>query len=134
MNDMSQKMVVGDYVLSDDLARCRPYIEDALEYCNGTHQFEDIVQGIAESKMQFWPAPRGCMVTEIVVYPRKKVFNIFLAGGELDQLKDMHDAMNAWAKEQGCTGGSLTGRVGWKKVLEPMGWKLAHSHFVKETE
>ena len=76
MNDMPQKMIVGEYVLSDDLARCRPYIEDALQYCNGTHEFEDIVKAIAESSMQFWPAPRGCMVTEIVVYPRKKVINI----------------------------------------------------------
>lgn len=134
MNDMPQKMVIGDYVLSDDLARCRPYIEDALQYCNGTHEFEDIVKAIAESSMQFWPAPRGCMVTEIVVYPRKKVLNIFLAAGELEQLKDMNDAMNAWAVNQGCTGGSLTGRVGWKKVLEPMGWKLLHSHFVKEAK
>lgn len=84
--------------------------------------------------MQFWPAPRGCMVTEIVVYPRKKVLNIFLAGGELDQLVDMYDDMNEWAKAQGCTGGTMTGRVGWKKVLEPMGWKLMHSHYVKEAE
>ena len=129
MNDMTHS-----YKLSPELERCKPWIEDALEYCNGTHIFEDVVKSIAEGRMQLWAAPRGCMVTEIVIYPRKKVFNIFLAGGELDQLKDMHDAMNAWAVEQGCTGGSLTGRVGWKKVLEPMGWKLAHSHFVKETE
>ena len=134
MNDMPQKMVVGEYVLSDDLARCRPYIEDALQYCNGTHEFEDIVKGIAESKMQFWPAPRGCMITEIVVYPRKKVLNIFLAGGELNQLKEMNDDMTVWAKQQGCTGGTMSGRVGWRKVLEPMGWKLMHSHYVKEAE
>ena len=118
----------------NELERCRPWIEAALAYANGTHEYQDIVDAVATGNMQLWPAPRGCIVTEIVVYPRKKVLNIFLAGGELDQLKDMHDAMNAWAVEQGCTGGSLTGRVGWKKVLEPMGWKLAHSHFVKETE
>jgi hypothetical protein len=133
MNDMSHK-IVGDYIMSDELARCRKWIEDALEYCNGTHIFEDIVQSIAEGRMQLWSAPRGCMVTEIVVYPRKKVLHIFLAGGELDQLLDMNDAMTEWAVSQGCTGGTLTGRVGWKKVLEPMGWKLMHSNFVKEAE
>ena len=117
-----------------ELDRCRPWIEDALEYCNGTHSYEDVVQSISEGRMQLWPAPSGCMVTEIVIYPRKKVLNIFLAGGELDQLLDMNSDMNAWAKQQGCTGGTLTGRVGWKKVLEPMGWKLIHSHYVKEAE
>jgi hypothetical protein len=133
MNDMSHK-IVGDYIMSDELARCRPWIEDALEYCNGTHIFEDVVKGIAESRMQLWAAPRGCMVTEIMVYPRKKVLNIFLAGGDLEQLLDMNDAMTEWAKMQGCTGGTITGRVGWKKVLEPMGWKLMHSHYAKEAE
>lgn len=122
------------WIPSPELERCKPWIEAALEYCNGTYLWEDVVQNIAEEKMQFWPAPRGCMVTEIVVYPRKKVLNIFLAGGELDQLVDMYDDMNAWAKAQGCTGGTMTGRVGWKKVLEPMGWKLMHSHYVKEAE
>jgi hypothetical protein len=129
MNDMSHT-----YVLSSELERCKPWIEDALKYCNGTHLFEDVVQSIAESRMQLWAAPKGCMVTEIVVYPRKKVLNIFLAGGELDQLIDMNDDMLEWAKMQGCTGGTMTGRVGWKKVLEPMGWKLMHSHYVKEAE
>ena len=118
----------------NELERCRPWIEAALEYSGDTHTFDDIVEGLAEGRMQLWPAPRGCMVTEIVIYPRKKVLNIFLAGGELDQLLDMNSDMNAWAKQQGCTGGTLTGRVGWKKVLEPMGWKLIHSHYVKEAE
>jgi hypothetical protein len=122
------------WIPSPELERCKPWIEAALEYCNGTYLWEDVVGNIAEGKMQFWPAPRGCMVTEIVVYPRKKVLNIFLAGGELDQLVDMYDDMNEWAKAQGCTGGTMTGRVGWKKVLEPMGWKLMHSHYVKEAE
>ena len=117
-----------------ELDRCRPWIEDALEYCNAPPSYSDIFQSISEGRMQLWPAPRGCMVTEIVIYPRKKVLNIFLAGGELDQLLDMNSDMNAWAKQQGCTGGTLTGRVGWKKVLEPMGWNLIHSHYVKEAE
>jgi hypothetical protein len=129
MNDMS-----GTYQAGAELQRCRKWIEDALEYCNGTHVWEDVVQAIAESRMQLWAAPKGCMVTEIVVYPRKKVLNIFLAGGDLSQLLDMNNDMAEWAKKQGCTGGTLTGRVGWKKVLEPMGWKLLHSHYVKEAE
>ena len=45
--------------------------------------------------MQLWQGPRGCIVTEIVVYPRKKVLNLFLAGGELDQIVDMNDDITA---------------------------------------
>ena len=73
----------------NELERCRPWIEAALEYSGGTHNFEDVAKGILEGNMQLWPTPRGCIVTEIVVYPRKKVLNVFLGGGELDQLLDM---------------------------------------------
>ena len=120
--------------LSPDLQRCKRWIEDALEYCNGTHEWEDIVIGIANGKMQLWAAPKGCIVTEIVVYPRKKVVNLFLAGGELDQIMDMEHDIGKWAEKQGCTGGMMTGRLGWKKPLSENGWKLKHVHFHKEIE
>ena len=120
--------------LSPDLERCKPWIEAALVHCNGTHEWDDIVAGIASSKMQLWAAPRGCIVTEIVVYPRKKVINIFLAGGELDQIMDMEHDIGLWAKSHGCTGGMMTGRLGWKKPLTENGWKLQHVHFHKEIE
>jgi len=120
--------------LSPDLERCKPWIEAALVHCNGTHEWDDIVAGIASSKMQLWAAPRGCIVTEIVVYPRKKVINIFLAGGELDQIMDMEHDIGQWAKSHGCTGGMMTGRLGWKKPLTENGLKLQHVHFHKEIE
>ena len=118
--------------LSPDLQRCKPWIEAALEYCNGTHEWEDIVRGIAKGTMQLWAAPRGCIVTEIVIYPRKKVINIFLAGGELDQIMDMDHDIGVWAKSHGCTGGIMTGRLGWKKPLTENGWTLQHVHFHKD--
>jgi hypothetical protein len=116
----------------DELTRCRPWIEAALEYSGGTHNFEDVVSGLAEGKMQLWPAPKGCIVTEIVVYPRKKVLNVFLGGGELDQLMDMHKDVIAWAKSQGCVAVTITGRHGWKKPLTKHGWKPLHASYVKE--
>ena len=123
-----------DFVLSDDLERCRQWIEAALEYTGGTHEFEDIVDSISKGHMQLWPAPRGCIVTEIVVYPRKKVLNIFLAGGELDQILDMDHDVKEWAKSHGCTAATMTGRMGWKKPLAPLNWKQQHVSFLKEFE
>ena len=120
--------------LSPDLERCKPWIEAALVHCNGTHEWDDIVAGIASSKMQLWAAPRGCIVTEIVVYPKKKALNVFLGGGELDQILDMHENVIEWAKAQGCECLMMTGRFGWKKPLEKHGWKTLHSSYVKEFE
>ncbi len=116
----------------DELQRCRPWIEAALEYSGGTHNFEDIVLGIKEARMQLWPSPRGCIVTEIVVYPRKKYLNVFLAGGDLDQILDMDHDVKAWSIEQGCDAAMMSGRIGWKKPLKALGWEVLQTHFVKE--
>ena len=107
----------------DEITRCRPWITDALEYANGTHLFDDVAAMIVAGQLQLWPAPRGCLVTEIVTYPRKRIFNVFLAGGELDQLLDMHEDMKRWAKAQGCTVATLHGRRGWTRTLAENGWR-----------
>lgn len=123
---------MSDMTPINELGRCKPWIEAALDYCDGTHSWNDIKNGIASGMMQLWPAAKGCIVTEIVVYPKKKVINIFLAGGELDQILDMDADVKAWAAAHGCTGATMTGRVGWKKPLEPLGWKVLHTQFAKD--
>lgn len=109
--------------LAEELIRCRPWIEAALEYSGGTHGFDDIARSCYEGAMQLWPAPRGCGVTEIVVYPKKKVLHVFLAGGELDQLTDMIADAAAWGRANGCEAMTMAGRSGWERVLGREGWK-----------
>jgi|TARA_R110000787_G_scaffold168510_1_gene281322 hypothetical protein len=118
--------------LSHELNRCRPWIEAALEYSGGTHLYQDIVEGIASGHMQFWPAPKGCAVTEIIIFPRKKVFHIFLAGGEKNQIVDMDDSAMAFAKAQGCSGMTIAGRKGWSRVLKTKGWTEAFTTLSKD--
>ena len=105
-----------------ELEAYRGWIDDALEYSGGTHIFEDVVDGIKSGRMQLWPTEKGCAVTEIVVYPRKKVLHIFLAAGDLDQLLDMIDAAAAWGIQQGCQAMTMSGRRGWLRVLGKQGW------------
>jgi len=119
-------------MVDEQLENCRDWIQAALDHSGGTHDFDDIASGVRKGTMQLWPAPRGCIVTEIVVYPKKKYINIFLAGGELDQILDMDDDVKRWAKDQGCTEAMMSGRIGWKKPLKPLGWSPLHTHFVKE--
>lgn len=105
-----------------DFERYRDWIQAALDHGGNTHTFEDIVHGITIGRLQLWPAPRGCAVTEIVVYPQKKVLNLFLAGGELEQFFDMYEDAAAWGRSQGCTAMTLSGRLGWERVMKPRGW------------
>jgi len=105
------------------LEYCRKWIEDALEYSGGSHVFEDVVDGITSGRMQLWPAERGCAVTEIVVYPKKRVLHVFLAGGEMGTITDMIDAATEWGKTQGCTSMTIAGRRGWERVLAKHGYR-----------
>ena len=104
------------------LAHSRSWIEAALER-SGTHSFEDIEAGVTSGLFQLWPAPEGCLVTELVQYPQKKVINVFLGGGKLEQLEVMHRDVIAWAKAQGCTGAEINGRAGWVRTFQKHGWK-----------
>jgi len=114
------------------LIRCKPWIEAALEHSGGTHEWQDIVDGIISGKMQLWPAEKGCLVTELVTYPRKLVLNVFLGGGDLEQLVDMHAAVEDWGKAQGCSGATIIGRAGWERVYKDRGWKRQHVVLAKE--
>lgn len=115
-----------------EIERCRPWIEAALEYSGGTHEFSDIVDGLGKGHLQLWPTPRGCIVTEIVVFPKKRVLNVFLGGGELNQILDMHESVIDWARSQGCSALTMSGRAGWVKPLKDHGWDRQHVSYVKE--
>lgn len=115
-----------------ELERCRPWIEAALRRSGGTHEYSDVFDAVLAGTMQLWPAPRGCAITEIVVYPRKTLLNVFLAAGELDQVTDGIEAVAAWAREQGCDGMIMSGRRGWERVLGNRGWSRLHSVMTRE--
>lgn len=118
--------------LSDELLRCRQWIEEALNRGGNTHTFEDVVRGIFENKMHLWAGEKGCAVTEIVVYPRKKYLHVFLAAGEMGQILDFEKSAERLAREIGCDGLSIAGREGWKRVLGKRGWKPYALNLMRE--
>jgi hypothetical protein len=100
----------------------RAHIEAALDAGGNTHTFDDVRDMILQGRCQLWHGPNGCAVTEIVVYPRKKALHVFLAGGEMAQIIDMMASAEAWGKAQGCDHMTISGRLGWKKVLADHGF------------
>ena len=109
--------------LDNPLEYCRSWIEAALEKSGGLNTWDQVVAGINSGMMQLWPAKRGCIVTEIVVYHDRKALHVFLAGGELDEILQMTENVKEWAQKQGCSFATFDGRFGWQKPLERIGWK-----------
>lgn len=118
--------------IKTELLRCREWIQAALDEGGNTHNFINVVEGVLSGKMQLWSGEKGCAVTEIAVYPNKKVLHVFLAGGNLEQITDMMDSAVEWGKAQDCVGMTLSGRKGWIKILKKHGWSESLVVLAKE--
>lgn len=127
---MNTDKVIPELIAHID--RCRPWIEAALAYSGGTHTFKNVSDSILSGTMQLWPADKACAVTEIVLYPSKKVLHVFLAGGEMDQIIDMQKSAEIWGRNQGCTSMTIAGRSGWKRVLAKHGYEEKFVTLAKE--
>lgn len=118
----------------EEFERCRPWLEAALEYANDTHTIDDIKSGVITGRYQFWPADKAAMITEVQEYPQRRVFNVFLGGGDMGQLLDMIDAVEVYAKTIGCKSITVCGRKGWIKVLESRGARPLYTAVAKELD
>lgn len=104
-----------DNIIRENAENARPFIEAALEHSGGSHNFEDIVDGILSGEMQLWATDKAALVTEIHLCPRKTRFHVFLAGGDLTEIRRLAPILTEWAKGQGCQQITLTGRKGWER-------------------
>jgi hypothetical protein len=101
-------------------------------YSGGTHEFIDIVNGVLSGTMQLWAGERGCAVTEITVYPRKKILHVFLAGGDMEQILDFQESAAEFARINKCDSMTIAGRRGWTRVLDKHDWEESFCVMSKE--
>ena len=105
-----------------EMARVRQFLEPALSYGNNTHNYIDIVNGVLAGRYHLWPTANSALITDFHIYPNRKYLHIFLAGGDLEEIKSNHDRVVGFAQTMGCQGLTLTGRPGWIKALADLGF------------
>lgn len=120
--------------LLNEIMRCRQWIEAALEYSHDTHDFKDIVDAILIGNMQLWSTENSCAVTEVITFPKKKMLHVFLAGGDMGEIRSLTKPAIEWAKGIGCSDMTLTGRKGWTKALKSDGWEDSHVMMIKRID
>ena len=101
----------------DKWQHCAPFINAALAYSGHSHTLDDVAQVVAKGDAQFWHAEDAGLVTEIVEYPRRRTLRFWLAGGDLDTLKDIEKDAIEWSKPWGCVACEIVGRRGWIRAL-----------------
>ena len=112
----------------------RILLQSALDLSGGTHTFEDVVEAVDEGLMQFWPASESCLVTQLIVYPQVKAIHIFLAAGNLEQIKDFDESLDDFARQLDADFITLSGRKGWQRTLKDIGYQTSHVTMFKEVQ
>ena len=102
--------------------RCSHWLQAALDKGGNSHDLCHVKAGIKAGDYQFWPAPDGAIVTEVIFYPKFSVLHAWLAGGDLAQIKDMIPSLVSFAKAHHCSKFTATGRLGWVRALKDMGF------------
>ena len=107
-------------------------IEKALKYNPGTHTYEDVVNGISNQSMIFWPGKDSFIITELNKFPQKRALHIFLSAGNLDELGKMRPAIEDFASKAKCDFITIAGRPGWKRLGKQFGYKAVWTYLFKE--
>lgn len=109
------------------------WLLDALAH-DGTHGLEDVTAALAEGRAQLFACATGACVTEVVVAPRKRYLRVWLAGGDMDGMRQLHPQVVAFAKAEGCTSIVMHGRTGWERTFltREEGWRPTLMTFEKE--
>lgn len=99
-------------------SRCEGWIQSALDLSGGTHDLADVKACVESGEARLWGWSRSAAVTEVQTWPRARFLLVWLAGGDLEELRDvMLPLMEAYGREQNCTRCYIVGRPGWAKVL-----------------
>ena len=113
-----------------------PHLERIGPHSEGELTPEDFRTHLESAEMQLWLAIHdkvvlAAMITQIIVYPRKRTVRIIAIGGD-DMKRWLHylPLVEDWGFEMGCTYLELWGRKGWKKVLSD--WKSSYIVLTKE--
>lgn len=101
--------------------RLRPLLEDALK--GGFYTMDDVIVALVENRVQFWPGKNCAVITEIQTYPSDKVVQVWVAGGDLEEIVSMAPGLEAWARINGCTAVLIEGRQGWGRVMKDHGYE-----------
>lgn len=108
-------------------------IRRALRLEGGLFEWEDILEALKVGDMQSFTDGDSLILTRIAVYPRKKVLEIILVFGSLDQVHAIEPRLIEFAKTHECVAVLAMGRLGWEGAMTP-GWRRVFSYYIKELD
>jgi hypothetical protein len=112
----------------------RAKLREALERAGDLYSIDDILERIRDGRMQAHVSRETIAVTEISVYPKRRVVTIILLAGDLSDGEDLHEQVFAFARKLKCDAVVAQGRVGWARLAKSHGWKTVSTNMVFRKE
>jgi hypothetical protein len=112
----------------------RAKLAKALERAGGLYELSDILERIDDGRMQAHVSRETIAVTEVSIYPKRRVLTMILLAGDLVDGEDLHEQVLSFARKLKCDAIIAQGRVGWARLAKSHGWKIVSTNMVFRKE
>ena len=112
----------------------RMKLAKALERAGGLYELSDLLERIADGRMQAHVSRETVAVTEISVYPKRRVLTIILLAGDLEDGEDLHRQVLAFARRVEVDAIVTQGRDGWARLAKDHGWEIVSKNTIFRKE
>ena len=99
-------------------------LQRALDAQGGLWTLSDILERVADGRMQSFVRNNSWIVTQISVFPRRRLLDIIAAVGDLHDCRILHGQILAFANEMNVDLVAAYGRRGWARDADRNGWKV----------
>ena len=114
------------------------YVEKGLEHTMREFDPWDVYQELRRGAAQLWLIVdeeknlHGCVITEILQYPRRTSCRIWITAGEhLVKWNDAIEVIEAWARYRGCDLLCAVARQEWTHQAKKHGYTTVHHAYYK---
>jgi len=129
--------LIPPHNLKNFLPQVLPWLEKTIQECGYTRwTLESLVDDLYKGEYQLWAAcEQGkymFLVTELVQDLVGLSVHVVLGGGQMDDDREVIHHLGLlenWSKNIGATSIVIWGRIGWKRLLAPHGYKFESAMF-----
>ena len=102
----------------------------ALARQGDLYTLQDILERLADGRMQSFAEDNSWMITQISNFPRRRVLEVIGLVGDLKDYRALDEKLVGFAGEMNVDLVSAYGRRGWKPFGTALGWKIKASNYL----
>jgi hypothetical protein len=101
-----------------------------LDRMGGLYAVSDILERIADGRMQSFVEGNSWAITQISVYPRGRTLDLLFTIGDIKDYRALNEKILAFAEKMDIGLVTTIGRRGWLPYARECGWKVKTSSYV----